>query len=289
MQNLVLGAWGVLDPKTGLVLKKASLKGAKQKLLDAIEDARKGVFTPNRENDELTRALGNPEHPGRTRGKGAIPWYEGFSDWNTDYRTRARKKIVEEKKRKMEEEQRKRDYERLQGLEASQAELVVKFQRQQEQIDSLTQQRGSQQLQQLANDPALDSTAPSMPRGSVGSAPDDAMLGRYPVDNITENTSCELHVKMKNISMKVTDAVAFTNTPEATFHCNPIPAGYACVLVDEVVDPYSKLEFDIPGGDDERFVGDANHRIILWKKDCIIFRRPPTPRQPTPRRSPPPS
>ena len=38
---------------------------------------------------------------------GAIPWYEGFSDWNTDYRTRARKKIAEEKKRKMEEEQRK--------------------------------------------------------------------------------------------------------------------------------------------------------------------------------------
>ena len=64
---------GALDPKTCLVSKKASLKGAEQKLLDAIEDARKGVFTPNRENDELTRALGNPEHPGRTRGKGVIP------------------------------------------------------------------------------------------------------------------------------------------------------------------------------------------------------------------------
>ena len=119
-----------MDPKTGPVSKKASLKGAEQKLLDAIEDARKGVFTPNRENDKLTRGLGNPEHPGRTRGMGAIPWYEGFSDWNNDYRTRARKKIAEEKKRKMEEEQRKRDYERLQGLEASQAELAVKFQRQ---------------------------------------------------------------------------------------------------------------------------------------------------------------
>ena len=259
-------------------------------ILVAIEEAPSGVFHPNRENEELTRALGNPEHSGRTRGKGAILWYEGFSDWNTDYRTRARKKIAEEKKRKMEEEQRKRDYERLQGLEASQAELAVKFQWQQEQIDSLTQQRGSQQLQQLADDPALDSTAPSMPRSSVGSAPDDAMLGRYPVDDITENTNCELHVKITNISMKVADAVAFTNPPEATFHCNPIPAGYARVLLDEVVDPpYSELQLDIPGGDDERFLGEAKHRIILWKKDCIIFRRPPTPRQPTPRRSPPPS
>ena len=69
-----------MDPKTGLVSKKASLKGVEQKLLDAIEDARKWAFTPNRENDELTRALGIPEHPRKTRGKGVIPWYEGFAD-----------------------------------------------------------------------------------------------------------------------------------------------------------------------------------------------------------------
>ena len=88
------------------------------------------MFQPNSENDKLRRALGNPEHPGRTRGMGAILWYEGFSHWNADYRTRARKKIVEEKKRKMEEEQRKLDYERLQGLESVHADLAVKFQQQ---------------------------------------------------------------------------------------------------------------------------------------------------------------
>ena len=55
-----------MDPKTCGVSQKASLKGAKQKIIDAIDEARRGVFTPNRENDELTRALGNPEHPGRT-------------------------------------------------------------------------------------------------------------------------------------------------------------------------------------------------------------------------------
>ena len=66
MQNLVLCAWGALDPKTGMVSKKASLKGAEQKIIDAIEEARRRVFTPNRENDELTCALENPEHPGRT-------------------------------------------------------------------------------------------------------------------------------------------------------------------------------------------------------------------------------
>ena len=168
----------------------------------------------------------------------------------------------------MEEEQRKRDYERLQGLEANQAELAAKFQRQQEQIDSLSQQRGSQQL---ADDPPMDSIVPSMSRSSMGSALGDALLDSYPVDCIMENTNCELHFKMKNISMKVADAVAYTNPPEATFHCNPIPAGYARVVVGEVVDQYLGLDLGIPGGDEEHTLGEAIHRIILWRKDCIIF------------------
>ena len=53
-----------------------------------------------------------------------------------------------------------------------------------------------------------------MPRSSVGSAPGDALLDTYPVDDIIENTNCELHFKMKNMSMKVADAVAFTITPK---------------------------------------------------------------------------
>ena len=84
---------GELDQKTGKVPKKACLDGAEDKLLVAIEEARSGVFQPNRENDKLRRALGNPEHPGRTRGMGAILWYEGFSHWNADYRTRARRRL----------------------------------------------------------------------------------------------------------------------------------------------------------------------------------------------------
>src|SRR3989337_1024895 len=91
-----------------------------------------------------------------------------------------------------------------------------------------------------------------------------------------ENTNCELHFKMKNISMKVADAVAYTNPPKATFHCNPIPARYARVGVDEVVAQYSGLELDIPGGDDEGTLGEAIHHIILWRKDCIVFPGPLT-------------
>lgn len=87
------------------------------------------MFTPNRENDELTRALGNTEHPGRTGGNVVVPWYEGFSAWNADYRSRARRKMEEEEKKKLEEEQRKQEAERLQGLESVHAKLALKLQR----------------------------------------------------------------------------------------------------------------------------------------------------------------
>ena len=53
-----------MDPETGLVMERESLKEASYALLVAIEEARTGVFTPIRENDELTRALKNPEHLG---------------------------------------------------------------------------------------------------------------------------------------------------------------------------------------------------------------------------------
>ena len=110
-----------------------------------------------------------------------------------------------------------------------------------------------------------------MPRSSVGFAPGDALLDRYPVDDIMENTNCELHFKIKNISMKAADAVAYTNPPGATFHCRMIQVGYARVVVDEVVYQYSGLALDIPGGDEEHTLGEAIHRIILWRKNCIIF------------------
>ena len=53
-----------------------------------------------------------------------------------------------------------------------------------------------------------------MPRRSIGSAPGDALLNTYPVDDIIENTNCELHFKMKNISMKGADALLLHLPPK---------------------------------------------------------------------------
>ena len=57
---------------------------------------REGKFVPDRENDKLTRALGNPEHPGRTRGTpGSVAWKVGFPNAG-GYKTQERRRKVEQ-------------------------------------------------------------------------------------------------------------------------------------------------------------------------------------------------
>ena len=102
-----------MDPKTGESMVQASLKEASDALLGAIEAAQTGAFQPERENDELTCALKNPEHPGRTRGKGLVPWVEGFAEWNETYRSRKRK--------------RKHELDQIQMVESKNAELERKY------------------------------------------------------------------------------------------------------------------------------------------------------------------
>jgi hypothetical protein len=48
--------------------------------LKILEDVRAGRVKVDREIDELTMALKNPEHPGRCRGFGVVPWKFGFRE-----------------------------------------------------------------------------------------------------------------------------------------------------------------------------------------------------------------
>jgi hypothetical protein len=115
--------------------------------------------------------------------------------------------------------------------------LLARVNEQQQQIDEL---RGVVHLQ----DHALDiTTGPSKQKSSVAEseAPtDDApwMIEGgpgYPVNGIKESILCELHQRMKNISMKVAVGQALPCPPDARWHGREIPAGYAKVGVDEIV------------------------------------------------------
>jgi hypothetical protein len=57
----------------------------------------------------------------------------------------------------------------------------------------------------------------------------------YPVDGIKESTSCELHQRMKNISMKVVVGQALPSGPDVRWHGREIPAGYAKVVTPQLL------------------------------------------------------
>jgi hypothetical protein len=289
------GHGGSLDPVTGECVHRYKTFKPTQDLIDAMTNAQEGKIRFNRENDALTLALGNPEHGGRVRGKGAIPWKVGFSQENDPYSYRSRKRKTD------------RDAD-LVGHLASELYEMKKI------VTELVKERssarphedhpadvGSQQRRSSvasteappadanapllapagANAPTIDITAPEPPR--------------YPVDDVKEMKECELHYPMGNISMKVAIGSALPCIPGALHHNNPIADGYARVTVEDIVQGCEDLEIDYPTPEGDVKLRDVKRQFILWKKKFIKFpgdagasSLPPS-RQPTPPSNPPPA
>jgi hypothetical protein len=96
------------------------------------------MFKSDRENDELTEALGNKEHTGQTRGLGsAILWRSTFTEESQTYRNRERAK-----KQKAQEEAT-----RIESIERQQAELRELYLLQQKALEELKSQGATQHQQ----------------------------------------------------------------------------------------------------------------------------------------------
>ena len=54
------------NPDGSLSYRDATTEELEQRVKAVHEEVANGTFKPNRENDQLTRAPGNKEHPGRT-------------------------------------------------------------------------------------------------------------------------------------------------------------------------------------------------------------------------------
>jgi hypothetical protein len=268
----------VLHPETGLIVAKGKwrrkIRRVIRKIKEVIVLVKEGKYVPDREDDELSQALGNKEHWGRCRGRGGgVGFLEGFPEDVATYRKHCRSK--------------KREAERVTALERTVQDV-------QKQLASMTQTRESQLR---VEDPAGDA-CPSQRKSSVGStqlqdpAVDEPVAepsaAHYPVDDITEKTNCELHAPMKNISFPVANGYALPHQLGSTFHFGEIPAGFARVGVTKVMSGFNSMHLDIPGAEGEKTLGEVELGIVLWKKKYIKFPdsapRPPTP----PSRNPPP-
>jgi hypothetical protein len=86
-------------------------------------------------------------------------------------------------------------------------------------------------------------------------------------------TSIELHVPRGNDTIKVVVGVFTHLDPTKTpiIHGAPIQPGYARVAVDKVSKGYEDLALDIPGGDGEKTLGEAEKAYILWRKRYMII------------------
>ena len=261
----------MLDPDTGLIVARGKWKKritrVTKKLVDAIELVRQGKYVPDREDDELSLALGNKEHWGRCRGRGGgVGFLEGFPEDAATYRKHCRGK--------------KREAERFTALERQMHDVK-------EQLALITQQRESQPR---VEDHAVD-VCPSQRKSSVGStqlqdpAVDEPVAepsaAHYPVDDITEKTNCELHAPMMNITYPVATGYALRHQPGETFHFGVIPPGFARVGVTKVMPGFNAIRLEFPGAEGEKILGDVEFGIVLWKKKYIKFPdsepRPPTP------------
>lgn len=191
---------GSLNPEDGSLIFGDEIHEAAHRLTDAVEASSQGMFRPDREKDELTLALQNPEHLGRTRGRGVVPWKIGFKEDIHTYKSRMRsKRDTKDKLRYLEE--------RVALQEIWMQEEVER------RVDQRLAERQSEQTVQLYAPPIM--VSPSGNRsscastGQVGEQVMEGAAGQaqanpsYPVDEIMRRTPCELHIPFKNISLKV--------------------------------------------------------------------------------------
>ena len=73
----------------------------------------------------------------------------------------------------------------------------------------------------------------------------------------------------QNLKVKAVVGSVFPPSPGATFHCRPIPQGYAVVMVDEIMEGFEELQLDHPTGKGEMQLGLALKTPCLWRKERI--------------------
>ncbi|KAK1611409.1 hypothetical protein QYE76_035082 [Lolium multiflorum] len=250
------GHGGTLDPVTGECTHRDTKFKPTQALIDAMRDAQEGKIKFNRENDALTKALGNPEHGGRVRGKGVISWKEGFSQENDPYSYRSRKRKADREKDVV-------------------ARLASEFDEMKKTLNVLVQEREAAGTHEdhpadLGSQQRRSSVASTEASPATANAPVDITAGAssLPRGRCKGDERMSSHYPIGNMSTKVAIGSALPCLPGALHHNNPIQDGYARVTVEDIVPGFEDLEIDIATPEGERRCQAPVHSM---KKKLIKF------------------
>jgi hypothetical protein len=114
-KNLYYAHGGRLNLDDGTLEFPPTLRENALELMKKIEDVKAVRLKVDKEMDELTMALGNPEHPGRCRGYGVVSWKYAFKRNLDSYKSPKRRKECEEEHwRQMMEQKLKEQEEKMQ-------------------------------------------------------------------------------------------------------------------------------------------------------------------------------
>jgi hypothetical protein len=138
-------------------------------------------------------------------------------------------------------------------------------------MQSLTQERPLE-LQQITQN--LSPPPPHL--SSIGSTAAVPMW--YPVDDITGDTPCRLHIPIGRVENKTNEVVIGVAMPGRVFHKNLIPAEYAKVLVCEITD-MSCIDYPLDHVKSEgiKEIREVVNQFILWNRSEIVLDGPTTP------------
>ena len=131
----------------------------------------------------------------------------------------------------------------------------------------VSQEVGLQQMVVMPP-PVLGQASSACAQSSVAST----TAQQYPVDTIMTITPCLLLYPVGRAGKTKEVAKAQVHPARGLFEGKPIPIGYACVQVEQLLkSSYEDNEIDFPTADGKSFLGECVGTTILWHKRDILL------------------
>jgi hypothetical protein len=260
-----LRARGKLSDSGEITFTSGEIEAVAEKVKEKAAQSFKGSFTGVREHDELSSALGNPEHPGCVRGVSSSQgWKLGFPEHIGMYKKRKRSGDID-----------------VEALTQSITETVYQG----------IVQRFAAQGVVIPSDPAGDSP---IARGKSSQASREVEQPVFSpsmepdtIDLLDGPTPCSLVIRPGGYQIEV--AKGQVHPEVQVLHTVPIRPGYAVVFVDFVHANAVDTDLPVPPNDEIQKLGQARLQRIQWNRGAILVQATEPSRSDPPRPSSAPS